>query len=307
MGEQGRISANLKTAIIILSVLLALSLAALAAVNIYRVSRPNEPASIVTDNIISQAEASSASAYLRAGRSSRGLLSATVSARKLSAATAVPTDTGTEADATLALSNRNTSDNVQFQVGNMFPGDSETKYFCVSVTHSGDIVLNFNAAVQTGYDKLAEVLMCRVELPDAGSVLYDGLMRDMPSTLAVALPADSGRTDEVYYRITAYLDTSVGNEYMNRDLKADFKWWIQEDEQPVQTVDPRTTEPTPTPTVTPTVTPTGGSSGGTSGGSSGGPKTGDSTGVVFWMCAASVSLLAMLALLPGGRKEERDE
>ena len=40
----------------------------------------------------------------------------------------------------------------------------------------------------------------------------------------------TAKTQEISYVITAYLDTSVGNEYMNQDLKADFKWWVEETE-----------------------------------------------------------------------------
>ena len=76
--------------------------------------------------------------------------------------------------------------------------------------------MRFHAEVRSGYEKLAEVLKCRVVLPESGDILYDGLMRDMPESLNVDLQTDSEVTNEVYYEITAYLETSVGNEYMSR-------------------------------------------------------------------------------------------
>ena len=53
-------------------------------------------------------------------------------------------------------------------------------------------------------------------------------MRDMPESLNVDLQTDSEVTNEVYYEITAYLETSVGNEYMQTELVADFTWWVEE-------------------------------------------------------------------------------
>ena len=128
----------------------------------------------------------------------------------------------------LYLYDRNPGDNTPFNVTNMFPEDIETKFFLVRVVHKGDIILRFHAEVRPGYEKLAEVLKCRVVLPESGDILYDGLMRDMPESLNVDLQTDSEITSEAYYEITAYLETSVGNEYMQTELVADFTWWVEE-------------------------------------------------------------------------------
>ena len=41
--------------------------------------------------------------------------------------------------------------------------------------------------------------------------------------------------EKLYYQVTTYLDTSVGNEYMgSTELKADFKWWVDEKENLVR-------------------------------------------------------------------------
>ena len=168
----------------------------------------------------------------------------------------------------LSLNNRNAGDNTPFQAGNMFPGDSETKYYCVRVSHKDDVILRFHADVRQGYDKLAEVLCCRIVLPETGEVLYDGLMRDMPESLNHELGTSTGTTSEVYYCITAYLDTGVGNEYMNKDLIADFNWWVQETEN----LDA--------------------------------PQTGDSLNIDLWLCIASASLFLLILLLRKRKKED---
>lgn len=130
----------------------------------------------------------------------------------------------------LSLHRRNPKDNIRFNVDNMLPGDKETKYYCVRVLHKGDVTLRFKAEVRPGYEKLSDVLRCRVILPDAGIMLYDGLMTNMPESVNFELHTDSDTASEVYYEITAYLDTSVGNEYMNRELASDFNWWVEETE-----------------------------------------------------------------------------
>ena len=70
----------------------------------------------------------------------------------------------------------------------------------------------------------------RVTLLSAGQELYDGRMQDMPESLAHTLSAGKNATEELYYGVTVYLDTSVGNEYQNKDLIADFRWWVEETE-----------------------------------------------------------------------------
>ncbi len=124
-----------------------------------------------------------------------------------------------------------------FTVTNMFPGDSVTKEYTVEVSHSKALVLHYTAQVLAGSEKLAEVLMVKVSLPDKGVTLYEGLMRDMPASLDHTLAANETTLN---YKITAWLDTSVGNEYMNKTLTADFRWWYQP-----ETATPRTGDDAP--------------------------------------------------------------
>ncbi len=125
----------------------------------------------------------------------------------------------------MKLNTLDESSSTAFSVTNMFPGDAETKDFTVRVKHKEPIILYYHADIRPGSEKLAEVMMVKIQLPEKGVELYDGLMRDMPSALEYTLASDE---KEVIYRITAYLDTSVGNEYQYKRLIADFRWWYAE-------------------------------------------------------------------------------
>ena len=127
---------------------------------------------------------------------------------------------------TIRLYDRSPEYNREFSVTNMFPGDAETQNDCVQVDHKGDVTVHFRAEVRPGYEKLAEVLKLRVSV--GGSVVYDGLMAEMPAAVDTPLPAGSDTLD---YQLTAYLDTSVGNPYMYQQLVADFYWWVADSEE----------------------------------------------------------------------------
>ena len=127
----------------------------------------------------------------------------------------------------LALYNKQPEENTPFAVGNMFPGDAETKYYRVQVSYRDTVTVHYHADIRPGYDKLAEVLKVKITLLSDNQTLYDGLMRDMPASLTHRLTTKDSTTDELYYEVTAYLDTSVGNEYQNKDLVADFRWWVE--------------------------------------------------------------------------------
>jgi len=137
----------------------------------------------------------------------------------------------TESDeTTILLYNRNPDDNTPFSAQNMFPGDMITKDYRVYVSYKADVTVKFRVDVREGYEKLAEVMLCKVELLTTGETVYAGLMRDFPESWDHILETNSKTTTGLEYRITAYLDTGVGNEYQNQELVADFQWWVEEDE-----------------------------------------------------------------------------
>ena len=254
---------KIRIAIIILSVLLALSLACFIGILIHKAATASTTA-VVSDNILTQDAENSSSSETAQDNSETNSYS-----ESRSVATSTNNTALQNTAKTLRLHNRNAEDNTPFKAGNMFPGDSETKYFCVRVSHKGDVILRFRADIRPGYERLAEVLCCRV-VSDNGKVLYDGLMRDMPESLNHSLYTDKSTTSEVCYEITAYLDTSVGNEYMNKDLVADFRWWVEETEN----LDS--------------------------------PKTGDSSNIYLWMAIAAVSLFLLILLFKKRKKEDAE-
>lgn len=263
---------KIKIAIIILSALLAASLLLLTGTLICNHFSETQPVSVtVPDNIITPKEEETNS--LATDNSETNTADENSNSSTSETAISSPSATNqSNADVTataLLLHNRNADDNMPFQVTNMFPGDSETKYYCVRVSHKGDVILRFRVDVRSGYKKLAEVLKCRIVVPENDEVLYDGLMRDMPESLNHALRTSTSTTSEVYYEISAYLETSVGNDYMNQNLIADFRWWVEE----TGNLDP--------------------------------PPTGGITNPVLWICAASISLLVLMLLWKKRSKEER--
>lgn len=276
---------KIKSIIIVLACLLGLSLLALGGTLIYNKIANTASATVtVPDNLItpdedtsnpdnseSQASDSSESNSQAPNRSDT---QAPRSSADASFSAVTPTQNTTaevKKAATIELYNKQPEENTAFAVGNMFPGDSETKYFRVRVSYHDKITVHYKATVRPGYEKLAEVLKVRVNLLSTGETMYDGLMRDMPESLTHKLASQKTTTDELYYEITAYLDTSVGNDYQNKDLIADFKWWVEE------------TGNLDDPTI-----------------------TGDTSSIVLWaMLAACSGSMIILLLITRRRKEDK--
>lgn len=269
---------KIKIVIIVLACLLGLSLLALGGTLVYNKLANNTPATMtVPDNLITPDEDTtkpdSSESNSQAPDSSE---TKTPSSSADTSSSAVQPTQSTTAEvkkaATIELYNKQPEENTPFQVGNMFPGDAETKYFCVRVSYHDKITVHYKATVRPGYEKLAEVLKVRIKLLSTGEMLYDGLMRDMPESLTHKLASKKSTTDELYYEITAYLDTSVGNDYQNKDLIADFKWWVEE-----------------------------------TGNLDDSPKTGDTSNILLWAVLAACSGSMMILLLVTRRRKEDEE
>ena len=268
---------KIKIVIIVLACLLGLSLLALGGTLVYNKLANNPPATVtVPDNLITPDEDTtkpdSSESNSQAPDSSD---TQTPSSSADASSSAVPTQSTTaeaKKAATIELYNKQPEENTPFQVGNMFPGDVETKYFRVRVSYHDKITVHYKATVRPGYEKLAEVLKVRVKLLSPGEMLYDGLMRDMPESLTHKLASKKSTTDELYYEITAYLDTSVGNDYQNKDLIADFKWWVEE-----------------------------------TGNLDDSPKTGDTSNILLWAVLAAGSLSLIIILHVTRRRKEDEE
>ncbi len=260
-----------KTVIIILSALLGLSLLALGGTLVYNKIANSTPATVtVPDNLITPNEDTTKSDSSESN--SQAPDSSETQTPISSAVTFTQSTTAeTKKAATIELYNKQPEENTVFAVGNMFPGDSETKYFRVRVSYHDKITVHYKATVRRGYEKLAEVLKVRIKLLSTGETMYDGLMRDMPESLTHKLASKKSTADELYYEITAYLDTSVGNDYQNKDLIADFKWWVEE-----------------------------------TGNLDDSPKTGDTSNILLWAVLAACSLSMMILLLVTRRRKEEE-
>lgn len=274
---------KIKIIIIVLACLLGLSLLALGGTVIYNKIANNTPATVtVPDNLITPDEDTtkpdnSDSQAPDSGDTEKPDSSETQTPGSSAdtSSSAVPTQSTTaeaKKAATIELYNKQPEENKAFTVGNMFPGDVETKYFRVRVSYHDKITVHYKATVRPGYEKLAEVLKVRVNLLSTGEMLYDGLMRDMPESLTHKLASKKSTTDELYYEITAYLDTSVGNDYQNKDLIADFKWWVEE-----------------------------------TGNLDDSPKTGDTSNILLWAVLAAGSLSLIIILHVTRRRKEDEE
>lgn len=274
---------KIKIVIIILAILLGISLTALGGTLLYN-RLASRPAATVTvpDNLITPDEDTTKpdNSDSQAPDSSDtekpdGSYTQTPNSSAATSSSAVPMQSTTaevKKAATVELYNKQPEENTPFQVGNMFPGDSETKYFRVRVSYHDTITVHYKATVRPGYEKLAEVLKVRIRLLSAGETMYDGLMRDMPESLTHKLASKKSATDELYYEITAYLDTSVGNDYQNKDLIADFKWWVEE-----------------------------------TGNLDDSPQTGDTSNILLWAVLAAGSLGMIIILLVTRRRKEDEE
>ncbi len=184
--------------------------------------------------------------------------------------TGIPVYATGDTAVSLNLNSKANINNVSFEVENMFPGDSVSNKYDVQVSFRDAVTVRFRAEVRKGYEKLAEVLKCRVVLFETGKVLYDGLMKDMPDSVDHTMHLAGENTDHFLYEITAYLDTSVGNEYQEKSLIADFVWWVDEEES----LAPPQSE----------------------GGILDGVLTGDASGITTW-CVVAVCAVAVLAVM----------
>ena len=211
---------KIRIVIIVLSVLLAISILLLAGTLIYNKLAPaNETAVTVSDNIITSDPAYGTSSNIGTN-SADSQITDTNSAE----------NQNSNNKTSISLFKGNPEDNTPFSVMNMLPGDSETKYYCVKVSHKGNVTLKYHADIHKGSEKLSEVLKIKVAIPSLNKVIFDGVIKDMPLSIDFPLSAADVSETAVDFEITAYLETSVGNEYSNTELVADFKWWVEERE-----------------------------------------------------------------------------
>ncbi len=280
MSEQPK--KKLKFVIVILSVLLVMSTLALGATILYKRFISSDPLPVViTDNTIAHSDdkiEETSFVMTKENVQDQTVLTQQDTANENRNRTIQQSASNSIVNAEsrkstkIQLFQHHANDNAKFNVNNMFPGDAVTQNYCVQVSFKDSITVNYHADIQLGYDKLAEVLKCKVTLLNSNEVLYEGLMRDMPDSLECELSHEGSTTTELYYEIMTYLETSVGNEYQNQELFADFQWWIEAEENLVRP-----------------------------------PLTSDGQHLLLWMVLMAGSFIVLILLLRKQKKEDCHE
>ncbi len=204
----------------------------------------------------------------------------------------------------LELNKKNPEENVPFQMTNMFPGDSMTQDYKVSVSYTGTITVYFQVSVLNGGEELGEVLKAKVFLPDTGKILYEGSIADM-SAVGYKISTDKeSLTEELTYEITIELSTKVGNEYQNKSLSAELNWWAEgaDPEEPTQPSDPEGGDNPEDPTQ-PSRPDSEEEPDEPESGSLVNPATGDDSRIFSWLMVMIMAMAGMLLLVTGtGRR-----
>lgn len=268
----------LKIVIIVLAVLLVLSAGGLAARYLYlHFAAPAQTTAEVPDNLIGEEPESSSEEIPGASdrtESSHPTESGESGTGDDTGGVGSDENSSPEVDkpsaTVLELYAGRPDANQRFEVSNMLPGDSETKYFCVKAYHDADIDLFFRADVSEQTKSLGDVLHIKVTHLDTGRVLCDAPFSEIDGQeVSELLTANAEGETTAYYQIDVSLDTSVGNEYQAARLLADFEWYVEDE-----------------------------------GGLTPPPQTGDTTNLALWIILAASSLLLILLLLLGRRRKE---
>lgn len=133
------------------------------------------------------------------------------------------------------LDQKEPSDNERFEVSNMLPGDSITKYFCVKTTHDFDVKVYFESSIVDQTKQLGDVLDIKVtDVTDGvnrAKLVTNGTFNEInKNSYPVQLKKNKDGYTVKYYKIDVSLDTSVGNPYQAAKLSADFKWYVTDEE-----------------------------------------------------------------------------
>lgn len=175
-------------------------------------------------------------------------------------------------------------DHAAMTASGMLPGDSEEKTFTVTVKHRKTATVHFEARLandsvidDTTGRKLSDGM--NIKVVQGTDTLYNGSIAGLTTATprpAVDVEVAGSRTTDLPYTITVSLPTSAGNEFQNKTLTIDLKWWLVSDE--------------------------GGGGGGTI--IVNPPKTGDDFSLPLMGGAALVSLSLLAVLLLRRRKGE---
>lgn len=128
-------------------------------------------------------------------------------------------------------------DHAAMTASGMLPGDSEEKTFTVTVKHRKTTTVHFEASLVNddvvdadSGRKLSDGM--NIKVVQGTAILYDGSIAGLTATPrpAVDVEVPGSRTVDLPYTITVSLPTSAGNEFQNKTLTIDLKWWLVSDE-----------------------------------------------------------------------------
>lgn len=230
-GESNITKKIMKTVIAILLILLILSVSGVVARVVYIKLAEKQVSVMVPDNLIGEqsdisSEPQNSTAYTTDPTSSAADTSASGGLDESSRVSDRPVAT------TLSLYSGKRTDNTRFDVKNMLPGDSVTKYFCVKVNHSAEVDLIFTTEITSQTKNLSHAMDVRVTNLNNNSVLYDGVFAGLSEDEFVqALQKNADGETAVYYQIDVSLPTATGNEYQAARLTADLQWYVRDDAQ----------------------------------------------------------------------------
>lgn len=183
--------------------------------------------------------------------------------------------------------------NQKFEVGNMFPGDRVTQYFCVRIYHDQPVQVFFRPEVTEQTQSLGDGLKIAATRLGMGGMLCDDTFSQVSGrSYSETFQPNAEGVTVLYYRVEVYADTSMGNEYQQATLKADFDWYVQDEGQSGTQGGTQSGAQTGTPekeTVTTNALTL--------------PQTGDPFNVMLWTILA-VSALLLAVLLYIQRKKE---
>ncbi len=223
--EKKAMQKRIKTAIIILSVLLVLSAGALIARVIYlNYFKDEVVTTVVSDNLIGEDNGSSEP------NSGEGdtYTSQQASESEVAGGTAETAD-NMEKDAVIELYKKQPDDNTEFKVENMLPGDTEVKYFSLRLSHHADVKVYFSAEVTKQTKSLSDVLHIKVTHLETAKVLYEGAFADMDENgYGEIFSAEEKTETDGRYKIEVSLPAATGNEYQAAELCADFNWYVKD-------------------------------------------------------------------------------
>lgn len=223
---------KLKTVIITMAVLLILSAGGLAGLY-HACLVPMQAAAAASDNLTEKAASPRICPTLNklsvfqaggrpAGTSFTGETAALTASRRA--------DADKPQAAGLTLYQGRPSDNQRFEAGNLFPGDSVTKYFCVKAYHDADVTLFFRADITDETKSLGNVLHIKVTHMETGKVLCDAPFAAINGKeFSELLKQNAQDETTAYYQVDVSLDTSVGNDYQAARLQADFSWYVKDE------------------------------------------------------------------------------